>query len=87
MYVYPHGDRWAVADELGSTPFSEHPTRDAAESAARAHGGTLEVLDHDPTGLQEVSGGDPGQARHESAAADRAVDDVEDQIRLGQSGL
>ena len=59
--VSRHADRWSVAVRGQDSPVEEHPTREAAESAARhlAAGGTVEVREDDPTGLDENAAGDP----------------------------
>lgn len=61
--VYPHGDRWSVAEHGAQSPLKEFPSRDAAELAARqmADGGAVEILDEDPTGLEHVAPDDAGQ--------------------------
>ena len=58
--VHRHGDRWAVTETGAESPIKEFPTRAAAEHAAAdmAGGGTVEVLEEDPTGLASVQ--DPG---------------------------
>jgi hypothetical protein len=55
-----HADRWSVAVQGQSSPVEEHPTREAAEVAARrlAAGGTVEVREDDPTRLDENAAGD-----------------------------
>ena len=61
--VFPHGDRWSVAERGAESPFKEFPSREAAELAARqmAAGGAVEVLEEDPTGLGEVAPDDAGR--------------------------
>ena len=61
--VFPHGDRWAVAERGAESPSKEFPSREAAEMAARqmAAGGAVEVLDEDPTGLEHVEPDDAGR--------------------------
>jgi hypothetical protein len=87
--VYPHGDRWAVAERGATSPTQEFPSREAAEMAARsmAGGGEVEVRDDDPTGLDHVAPGDAGQA---AGTADgvpvQPVEDAEDP-RATQGGL
>jgi len=58
--VSRHADRWSVALRGEDSPLEEHATREAAEMAARqlAAGGTVEVLEDDPTGLEENAAGD-----------------------------
>jgi Uncharacterized protein conserved in bacteria (DUF2188) len=58
--VSRHADRWSVAVRGQSSPTEEHPTREAAESAARqlAAGGSVEVREDDPTGLDQNAAGD-----------------------------
>jgi hypothetical protein len=77
--VHRHGGRWAVKEHGAESPIKEFPTREAAELAARdlADGGTVEVVDHDPTGLGDVeveaapredpkiSAGDPAERSRE----------------------
>jgi uncharacterized protein DUF2188 len=62
--VHRHGDRWAVEEAGAESPVKEFPTREAAELAARqlADGGTVEVVEDDPTGLaaaQDHGAGEP----------------------------
>ena len=63
--VFPHGDRWAVAERGAESPLKEFPTREAAELSAGqlAAGGSVEVLREDPTTLGHVEPPDAGQAR------------------------
>jgi hypothetical protein len=86
--VHPHGGRWAVAEAGTSSPLQEHPTREAAESAARllAAGGSVEVLDEDPTSL-DVSA-PPGGAADDTFDR-RPVDGMgeREHIRSEQGGL
>lgn len=77
--VHRHGDRWAVKEHGAESPVKEFPTREAAELAARqmADGGTVNVVDEDPTGLGDlperepeledpkVSAGDPAERSRE----------------------
>jgi Uncharacterized protein conserved in bacteria (DUF2188) len=58
--VHRHADRWAVAVAGGESPAEEYPTREAAEMAARqlAAGGSVEVREDDPTGLDRTAAGD-----------------------------
>ena len=62
--VHRHGDRWAVAERGAESPTKEFPSREAAEMAARqmAEGGTVEVLEEDPTSLERSEPGEAGQA-------------------------
>ena len=63
--VHRHGDRWAVAEPGADSPVKEFPTREAAEMVARqmAAGGTIEVLEEDPTTLERVEPADAGEPR------------------------
>ncbi len=86
--VHPHGGRWAVAEAGASSPLQEFPTREAAESAARqlADGGTVDVRDEDPTGLD--SSVPPGGA-HDDTVDRRPLDGLGDRehIHSEQGGL
>jgi hypothetical protein len=86
VIVHPHGDRWAVREAGADSPLEEFHTRAAAESAARqrAGGGTVEVLDEDPTGLAGAQ--QPGDA---DDAPRRPVDGLRERERLRteQGGL
>lgn len=64
--VHRHGDRWAVKEAGAESPIAEFPTREAAELAAAqmAGGGTVEVLEEDPTGLAAVQDPDAGEPAH-----------------------
>jgi Uncharacterized protein conserved in bacteria (DUF2188) len=61
--VHRHGDRWAVAEAGAESPSKEFPTREAAEMAARqmAAGGTVDIREDDPTGLEHTEPGDAGR--------------------------
>jgi Uncharacterized protein conserved in bacteria (DUF2188) len=86
--VHRHGDRWAIREAGGSSPLQELETRAAAESAARrlAAGGTVEVVDEDPTGLADAQR--PGDAEPEDEPR-TPVDGLRDRERLRteQGGL
>jgi hypothetical protein len=86
--VHPHGTRWAVATSDASSPVNEFETRDAAVVAARdlAGGGRVEVLDDDPTGLEERGGARAGAEGHRDA---EPIDGVTapDHPRTEQGGL
>jgi hypothetical protein len=62
--VFPHGDRWAVAERGAESPLQEFPTREAAEQSAGqlADGGSVEVLEQDPTTLEHAAPPDAGEA-------------------------
>ena len=86
--VHRHGDRWSVVEAGAESALEEHPTREAAELAARhlAAGGRVEVVEHDPTGLEvsgEPGGADRGAAPGESADGMRD----HDHVRTEQGGL
>jgi hypothetical protein len=86
--VHPHGGRWAVAEAGASSPLQEFPTREAAESAAHhlAEGGSVEVLDDDPTSLDRSA--PPGGAEDPNADR-RPIDGMgeREHIRSEQGGL
>jgi hypothetical protein len=86
--VFPHGDRWAVAERGAASPSKEFPSREAAELAARqmAGGGAVEVLEEDPTGLGHVEPDDAG--RDERAGAEPPLpSEVAESARFPQGGL
>ena len=66
VHVFPHGDRWAVADDLSASPRSEFATCEEAQSAARVllsergGGGEVVVSHDDPTGLAAAQDDDAG---------------------------
>jgi hypothetical protein len=71
--VHRHGDRWAVKETGAESPLQEFPTREAAQVAASqmAEGGTVEVVEEDPTGLDDVQdpgAGEPAHGTPEEAA-------------------
>jgi hypothetical protein len=76
--VHRHGDRWAVAELGAESPTKEFPSREAAEHAARqmAAGGTVEVVEDDPSGLggagQEDTGEPPSREARPAGAAETA---------------
>lgn len=84
--VHPHGERWAVREAGRESPLKEFGTREAAELAARdlAQGGTVEVLDRDPSGLSQEPGAGEPAARQEPEVA--AVD-AQERARSLQTGL
>ncbi len=86
--VHPHGGRWAVVEAGAESPLQEFPTREAAESSARhlAAGGTVQVLDEDPTTLD--SSAPPGGAADDTFDR-RPLDGMGDRehIRSEQGGL
>jgi hypothetical protein len=64
--VHRHGDRWAVREAGAESPVKEFPSREAAELAASqmAGGGTVEVLEDDPTELAGSQDPDVGKPEH-----------------------
>ena len=80
--VQRHGDRWAVVED--GSPRSEYETREAAESAARllAGGGTIEVREDDPSGLDEA----PAEPETTIPGGATGVD-AQERARSTQSGL
>jgi hypothetical protein len=86
--VFPHGDRWAVAERGAPSPSKEFPSREAAELAARqiAAGGRVEVLDEDPTGLGRVEPGDAGREERAGTEPPQPAD-VPESTRSPQPGL
>ena len=68
--VHRHGDRWAVKEAGAESPIQEFPTREAAELAASqlATGGTVEVVEDDPTGLDRVQDPGAGEPTHGTPA-------------------
>jgi len=84
--VHPHGERWAVLEAGANSPIKELGTREAAELAARelADGGTVEVLDEDPSGLrQDPKAGEPV----ERGGPDINAVDAAESTRSLQTGL
>jgi hypothetical protein len=84
--VSRHADRWSVTVRGQGSPVEEHPTREAAELAARdlAAGGTVAVIEEDPTGLDANAAGDT--TRQEDAPEPRGPGAGEG-VRDVQSGL
>jgi hypothetical protein len=84
--VHPHGERWAVLEAGAESPIKEFGTREAAELAARdlAAGGTVEVSDHDPSGLKQDPGAGEPAVRQEP---DIAAVDAHERARSVQTGL
>ena len=60
VIVSRHADRWSLTLRGEDTPVEEHPTREAAEMAARqlAAGGSVTVREDDVTGLEANAAGD-----------------------------
>ena len=86
--VFPHGDRWAVAERGAESPSKEFPSREAAEMAARqmAAGGAVEVLDEDPTGLDRAAPDGAGRPSSVDAEPPQAAE-VSESARSTQPGL
>ncbi len=86
--VHRHGDRWAVKERGAESPVKEFPTREAAELAARqmAGAGEVEVVEHDPTGLDAVLDHDAGEPE---PAGDERINagDPAERSRQPQTGL
>jgi hypothetical protein len=84
--VHPHGERWSVLEAGANSPIKEFGTREAAELAARglAAGGTVEVLEEDPSGLsQDPDAGEPV----ERGGPDINAVDAAESTRSLQTGL
>jgi hypothetical protein len=84
--VHRHGDRWAVAEAGAESAVKEFDSREAAELAAEqmAAGGSVEVVEEDPTGLGSGEGRPP-----EDAGAPSAVEQADhtEHTRTRQAGL
>jgi len=85
--VHRHGDRWAVEPAGAESPVKEFPTREAAEVAARqlADGGTVNVVDDDPTGLDELQDDDAGEPERDDPKI--TTGDPVERSRQPQTGL
>jgi hypothetical protein len=85
--VFPHGDRWAVAERSAESPLKEFPTREAAEFSAGqlAEGGSVEALEEDPTSLGHAEPRDAGEAA--DVATGRGRSDTPPDAREPQAGL
>ena len=86
--VHRHGDRWSVKERGAESPLKEFPSREAAELAARemAGGGSVDVVEDDPTGLDEgrdTDAGGPADARPEQLTDI----DPSEHMRTPQAGL
>jgi hypothetical protein len=84
--VHRHGDRWAIREAGAESPVKEFPSRDAAEVAARqmAEGGSVEVVEEDPTGLGPVPTPAPGERAPEEQVS---AGDPAERSREQQGGL
>jgi hypothetical protein len=82
--VHRHGDRWAVREAGAESPVKEFPTREAAEIAGRqmAAGGTVNIVDEDPTGLGDLTEHEPELEEPKISAGDPA-----ERSREPQTGL
>jgi Uncharacterized protein conserved in bacteria (DUF2188) len=80
--VHRHGDRWAIRETGAESPVKEFPTREAAELAATqmAGGGTVEVVEDDPTALAQDP--DAGKPEH-GTPAEAAPGGTESEISAG----
>ena len=87
--VHRHGDRWSVMERGAESPSKEFPTREAAEMAARqmAAGGSVEVVEDDPTGLEHSEPGDAGQPHEPGDARDVGGIGAPEGVRSRQPGL
>jgi hypothetical protein len=85
--VHRHGDRWAVEEPDAESPAKEFPSREAAELAARqlAAGGSVEVVEDDPTGLAETQDHDAGEA--EAPDPKISAGDPAERSREQQAGM
>jgi hypothetical protein len=85
--VFPHGDRWAVAERGTESPLKEFLTREAAEHSAGefADGGSVEVLENDPTSLGHAEPRDAGEPA--DAARGGGLGDTPPVAREPQAGL
>jgi uncharacterized protein DUF2188 len=85
--VHRHGDRWSVAEAGAESPIKEFPSREAAELAARdmAAGGSVNVVEDDPTGLADVQ--DHGAGRAEPPDEKVSAGDPAERSREQQAGL
>lgn len=85
--VHRHGDRWAVTEAGAESPVKEFPSREAAELAAQqmAAGGSVQVVDDDPTGLADVQDHGAGQA--EPPDSKISAGDPAERTREQQGGL
>ena len=83
--IHRHGDRWAVETAGEESPGQEYPTREEAELAARqlADGGTVRVVEDDPTGLEADDSTEPVRTGLEDV---KAVDATE-RARSTQTGM
>jgi hypothetical protein len=84
--VHRHGDRWAIREQGADSPVKEFPSREAAEVAARqmAGGGSVEVVEDDPTGLGAVENPERGDIAPED---DVSAGDPAERSRQQQAGL
>jgi hypothetical protein len=85
--VFPHGGRWAVGEQGTESASKEFDSREAAEMAARqlAAGGSVRVLESDPTDL-EPDASDP-DGRDEPAGDPAQPAEVPESARATQPGL
>lgn len=84
--VSPHGDRWSVAERDAQSPTKEFSSREEAEMTARqmAGDGAVEILDHDPTGLDAPDDADDPASTDPQPAQPAAVPESP---RMTQPGL
>jgi len=85
--AYRHGDRWAVAERGANSPVKEFPSREAAELAANqmSAGGSVEVREHDPTGLEHTEPQDAGEPDRSESTSGGV--DASEGVRWQQPGL
>jgi hypothetical protein len=86
--VFPHGGRWAVGEQGAESASKEFESREAAEMAARqlAAGGTVRVLESDPTGLeQEVA--EPASGDEATGSEPAQPAEIPESARSTQPGL
>lgn len=87
VHISRHGDRWAVKESPGATPFFEALTRAEAESEARRHAAGGELHWHEePDATERVPGDDdpgPADIQHRQGAPGRGGET----FREPQAGL
>jgi hypothetical protein len=86
--VFPHGGRWAVGEPGAESASNEFESREAAEMEARqlAGGGSVRVLESDPTGLEHEAS-DPASGADAAAGGPAQPAEVPESTRSTQPGL
>ena len=72
IVIRAHHDRWGLYEDPDQPPISEYETREAAELAARGHGGEVVVDEGEPR-RSDTDPGTPGERPGPATGSPREV--------------